>query len=124
MVGKDGDTGVGDDGAGGDAGGGEISAGGDAGGGEIGAVGSKFDTVNVEGVTDSTAVRLAPASTSSTDLGWNITPGISEGVGEGGLLFREKNKLLRVVRGCRIRLRGHTVGPLMLARRAAVGGSW
>ena len=57
MVGKDGDTGVGDDGAGGDAGEGEISAGGDAGGGEIGAGDCQCDAVDVEGVSDNAASR-------------------------------------------------------------------
>ena len=45
----------------------EVVEGGDAGGGEIGAGGGECDSVDVEGVTNGTAVILAPASTSLTD---------------------------------------------------------
>ena len=51
----------------GDAGESDDCAGGDAGGGEIGAGGGECDSVDVEGVTNGTAVILAPASTSLTD---------------------------------------------------------
>ena len=61
----------------------EVGEGGDAGGGESGAGGGECDAVDVEGVTDGTAVMLSLASTCSTSLGWIInTRGLSEGEGD------------------------------------------
>ena len=78
-------------------------------------------------MTDCTAVMLAPASTSSTGLGWINTPGLNEGVGEGILpsswLFGVKTDLAMFrVRGRWTGLGGRAVGPLMLAGRTKAGG--